>query len=106
MEQALDFNLVLGIVFGLLGVFLLILWIAVPFLVFSIRKRLDDTNRHLKEILARRPEEILAKRLQEIQVELRALAKATQIQEKTTNRRHSHRVTQLYRTPTREEPER
>jgi F0F1-type ATP synthase membrane subunit b/b' len=56
MEQALDFNLVLGIVFGLLGVFLLILWIAVPFVVFGIRKRLDDTNRHLKEILARRPE--------------------------------------------------
>jgi F0F1-type ATP synthase membrane subunit b/b' len=109
MEQAVDLNLILGIIFGLLGIFLVVLWIAVPFVVFSMRKSLNETNRRLEEILSRRPEDILNKRLEEILLELKTLTKAMQtqaapIEEKSKNRRQKHRVTQLYRKPKEKDP--
>ena len=51
MEQALDFNLIIGIAFGILGIVLIALWIALPFAVFRIKQRLDETNRHLEAIV-------------------------------------------------------
>ena len=51
MEQALDFNLIVGIAFGILGIVLIALWIALPFTVFRIKQRLDKTNRHLEAIV-------------------------------------------------------
>ena len=51
MEQALDFNLITGIAFGILGIVLIVLWITVPFAIFGIKQRLDETNRHLKAIV-------------------------------------------------------
>jgi hypothetical protein len=51
MEQAIDFNLLLGIAFGILGLVLIVLWIALPFAVFRIKQRLDETNRHLEAIV-------------------------------------------------------
>ena len=51
MEQALDFNLIIVIVFGILGIVLIALWIALPFAVFRIKQRLDETNRHLEAIV-------------------------------------------------------
>ena len=51
MEQALDFNLIIGIAFGILGIVLIALWIALPFAVFRIKKNLDETNRHLEAIV-------------------------------------------------------
>ena len=36
--------------FFLLGVLLTILWTAVPFFVFSMHRRLGETNRHLLEL--------------------------------------------------------
>jgi hypothetical protein len=52
MEQALDFNLIIGIALGILGLVLIVLWIALPFAVFRIKQRLDETNRHLEAIVA------------------------------------------------------
>jgi len=51
MEQTLDYNLIIGIAFGILGLVLIVLWIALPFAVFRIKQRLDETNRHLKAIV-------------------------------------------------------
>jgi uncharacterized protein YoxC len=51
MEQALDFNLIIAIAFGILGIVLIALWIALPFAVFRIKQRLDETNRHLEAIV-------------------------------------------------------
>jgi uncharacterized protein YoxC len=51
MEQALNFNLIIGIAFGILGIVLIVLWITVPFAIFGIKQRLDETNRHLKAIV-------------------------------------------------------
>ena len=51
MEQALDVNLIIGIAFGILGIVLIVLWITVPFAIFGIKQRLDETNRHLKAIV-------------------------------------------------------
>ena len=51
MEQALDYNLIIGIAFGILGLVLIALWIALPFAVFRIKQRLDETNRHLEAIV-------------------------------------------------------
>ena len=51
MEQALDFNLIIGVAFGILGIVLVALWIALPFAVFRIKQRLDETNRHLEAIV-------------------------------------------------------
>lgn len=78
MEQALDIKLILVIIFGLLGLVLVDLWIAVPFVVFSMRKSLNEINRRLEEILCRRSEYLLDKRLEEIPLELKTLSKAMQ----------------------------
>ena len=51
MEQAPDFHLIIGIAFGILGIVLIALWIALPFAVFRIKQRLDETNRHLETIV-------------------------------------------------------
>ena len=51
MEQALDYKLIIGIAFGILGLVLIVLWVALPFAVFRIKQRLDETNRHLKAIV-------------------------------------------------------
>jgi uncharacterized protein YoxC len=51
MEQALDFNLIIGIAFGILCIVLIALWIALPLAVFRIKQRLDETNRHLEAIV-------------------------------------------------------
>ena len=110
MEQALDLNLIFAIISGLLGLVLVGLWIAVPFVVFGMRKSLNETNKRLEEILSRRPEYLIDKRLEEILLELKTLTKAMQtqatpIEQRTKTTRQSHRVTQLYRTPKREDPE-
>jgi len=62
IEYAVDLNLILGIIFGLLGLLLVGLWISVPVLVFSMREYLNQTNRRLEQILSIRPEHILDKR--------------------------------------------
>jgi uncharacterized protein YoxC len=51
MEQALDFNVIIAIAFGILGIVLIALWIALSFAVFRIKQRLDETNRHLEAIV-------------------------------------------------------
>jgi len=51
MEQTLDYNFIIGIALGILGIVLIALWIALPFAVFRIKKRLDETNRHLEAIV-------------------------------------------------------
>jgi len=109
MELAFDLNLILRIIFGLLGIFLVGLWIAVPFVIFSMRKSLNETNRRLEKILSIRPEDILNKRLEKILLELKTLSKsmrtqAAPIEEKSENRRQRHTITQLYRTPKEEDP--
>ena len=50
MEQTLDYNFIIGIALGILGIVLIALWIALPFAVFRIKQRLDETNRHLETI--------------------------------------------------------
>ena len=96
MEQAVDLNLILGIIFGLLSIFLVGFCIAISFVVLSIRKSLDETDRRL--------EDILNKRLKEILLDLKTLtepieSQAAPIEEKSENKRQRHRVTQLYQTP-------
>ena len=93
MEQAADLNLILGIIFGLLSIFLVGFCITISFVVLSMRKSLDETDRHL--------EKILNKRLKEILLELKTLtepieSQAAPIEEKSKNKRQIHRVTQIY----------
>jgi uncharacterized protein YoxC len=100
MEQAIDLNLILGIIFGLLSIFLVTFCIVVSFVVFSIRRRLDETNRRLEKILSRRPEAMLSQHLKEILLELKTLTEpienqAEPIEEKSTDRCQRHTVTQL-----------
>ena len=51
MERTLDYNFMIGIALGILGLVLIVLWVALPFAVFRIKQRLDETNRHLKAIV-------------------------------------------------------
>jgi|COG998Drversion2_1049125.scaffolds.fasta_scaffold43576_2 uncharacterized protein YoxC len=93
MEQAADLNLILGIIFGLLSIFLVGFCITISFVVLSMRKSLDETDRRL--------EKILNKRLKEILLELKTLtepieSQAAPIEEKSKNKRQKHRVTQIY----------
>jgi uncharacterized protein YoxC len=93
MEQTADLNLILGIIFGLLSIFLVGFCITISFVVFSMRKSLDETDRRL--------EKILNKRLKEILLELKTLtepieSQAAPIEEKSKNKRQKHRVTQIY----------
>ena len=93
MEQAADLNLILGIIFGLLSIFLVGFCITISFVVLSMRKSLDETDRRL--------EKIVNKRLKEILLELKTLtepieSQAAPIEEKSKNKRQKHRVTQIY----------
>ena len=93
MEQAADLNLILGIIFGLLSIFLVGFCITISFVVLSMRKSLDETDRRL--------EKILNKRLKEILLELKTLtepieSQAAPIEEKSKNKRQKHIVTQIY----------
>ena len=93
MEQAADLNLILGIIFGLLSIFLVGFCITISFVVLSMRKSLDETDRRL--------EKILNKRLKEILLELKTLtepieSQAAPIEEKSKNKRQKYRVTQIY----------
>ena len=107
MEQALDFNLIIAIALGILGIVLFALWIALPFAVFRIRQRLDETNRHLEAIMEQlkaqtNPRAIPSldetnKHLRVIVELLRRQTKATLVSKKPTKTRAGGRVSQLYR---------
>ena len=107
MEQALDFNLILVIAVGILGIVLIALWIALPFAVFRIKQRLDETNRHLEAIV----EQLKAltadgatpsldetnKHLKVIVERIGSQTEATLKRKKPVKTRTGGRVSQLYR---------
>ena len=107
MEQALDFNLIIRIAFAILCIVLIALWIALPFAVFRIKQRLDETNRHLETIV----EELKAltaagatPSLDETNKHLKVMverpkpqAKATLNRKKPVKTARSGRVTRLFR---------
>jgi uncharacterized protein YoxC len=107
MEQALDFNLIMGIAFGILCIVLIALWIALPLAVFRIKQRLDATNRHLEAIV----EQLKAltgagatlsldetnKHLKVIVERLKSQTEATLNRKKPVKTRAGGRVSQLYR---------
>ena len=80
MEQAVDLNLILGIIFGLISIFLVGFCIAISLVVLSIRKSLDETDKRFNEILSSRVENILNKRLKEILLELKTLTEPLESQ--------------------------
>ena len=73
MEQAVDLNFILGIIFGLISIFLVGFCLAISFVVLSIRKNLDETDRRINERLSSSIEDILNKRLKEILLDLKTL---------------------------------
>jgi hypothetical protein len=107
MEQALDFNLIMGIAFGILCIVLIALWIALPLAVFRIKQRLDATNRHLEAIVAQLKALTGAgatlsldetnKYLEVIVEQLRSQTEATLNRKKPVKTRAGGRVSQLYR---------
>ena len=107
MEQALDFNLIIVIAFGILGIVLIALWIALPFAVFRIKQRLDETNRHLEAIVEQLKALTAAgatpsldetnKHLKVIVERLRSQTEATLNRKKPVKTRAGGRVSQLYR---------
>jgi site-specific recombinase len=107
MEQALDFNLILGTVFGILGLVLIVLWIAMSFAVFRIKQRLDETNRHLEAIVEQLKALIAAratpsldetnKHLKVIVERLKSQTEATLKRKKPIKTSAGGRVSQLYR---------
>ena len=107
MEQALDFNLIIRIAFGILCIVLIALWIALPFAVFRIKQRLDETNRHLEAIVeqlraltaagARPSLDETNKHLKVIVERLRSQTEATLKRKKPVKTRTGGRVSQLYR---------
>ncbi|MEE9521110.1 MAG: hypothetical protein V3V43_05350 [Dehalococcoidales bacterium] len=107
MEQALDFNLITGVAFGILGIVLIALWIALPFAVFRIKQRLDETNRHL-EVIVEQLKALTAagatpgldetnRHLKIIVERLKSQARATLNRKKPVKTRAGGRVSQLYR---------
>ena len=106
MEQALDFNLIIGIAFGILCIVLIALWIALPFAVFRIKQRLDETNRHLEAIVEQLKALTAAgatpsldetnKHLKVIVERLGSQTEAT-LKKKPVKTRTGGRVSQLYR---------
>jgi len=110
MEQALDFNLIIGIAFGILGLVLIVLWIAVPFAVFRIKQRLDETNRHLEAIVEQLKAQTKAgatpsldetnKHLRVIVELLRRQIEATLIRKKQAKPPAGGSVTRLFRSKT------
>jgi uncharacterized protein YoxC len=106
MEQALDFNLIIVIAFGILGIVLIALWIALPFAVFRIKQRLDETNRHLEAIvqqLKAQAEAGATLSLDEINEHLKVLVERLKPNRATLDRKKpvktpgSGRVTRLFR---------
>jgi hypothetical protein len=107
MEQALGFNLVIAIAFGILGIVLVALLITLPFAVFRIKQRLDETNRHLEaivELLKAQTEAGAILSLDETNEHLKVIAERPKPQaEATLNRKkpvktpRSGRVTRLFR---------
>jgi len=106
MEQALDFNLITTIAFGILGIVLVALWIAVPFAVFRIKQRLDETNRHLEAIVEQLKAQTKAgatlrldetnKHLKVLVERLKPQARATLNRKKPVKTSRSGRVTRLF----------
>ena len=107
MEQALTFELIIGIAFGILGIVLIALWIALPFTVFRIKQRLDETNRHL-EAIAEQLEALTAtgatpsldetnRHLKIIVERLRSQTEATLNRKKPVKTTVGGRVSKLYR---------
>ena len=80
MEQAVDLNLILGIIFGLISIFLVGFCFAISFVVLSIRKSLDETDRRINERLSSSVEDILNKRLKEILLDLKTLTEPIESQ--------------------------
>ncbi len=107
MEQALDFNLIIRIAFGILCIVLIALWIALPFAVFRIKQRLDETNRHLETIVDQLKALTAAgatpsldetnKHLKVIVERLRSQTEATLKRKKPIKTSAGGRVSQLYR---------
>ncbi|MEJ2233479.1 MAG: DUF948 domain-containing protein [Syntrophobacterales bacterium] len=107
MEQALDFNVIIAMAFGILGIVLIALWIALSFAVFRIKQRLDETNRHLEAIVEQLKDLIAAgatpsldetnKHLKVIVERLRSQTQATLKRKKPLKTRSGGRVSQLYR---------
>jgi len=110
MEQAIDFNLLLGIALGILGLVLIVLWIALPFAVFRIKQRLDETNRHLKAMVEQLKAQTNAwttpsldetnKHLRVIVELLRRQTEATLISKKPVKPSTGGSVTRLFRSKT------
>ena len=107
MEQALDFNVIIAMAFGILGIVLIALWIALSFAVFRIKQRLDETNRHLEAIVEQLKDLTAAgatpsldetnKHLKVIVERLRSQTQATLKRKKPLKTRSGGRVSQLYR---------
>ena len=107
MEQALDFNLIIGIAFGILCIVLVALWIALPFAVFRIKQNLDETNRHLEAIVEQLKAQTKAraklsldetnKHLKVLVERLKPQARATLDRKKPVRTPSSGRVTKLFR---------
>ncbi len=107
MEQALDFNLITGVAFGILGIVLIALWIALPFAVFRIKQRLDETNRHLEAIVEQLKALTAAgatpsldetnRHLKVIVERLRSQTEATLNRKKPVKTRAGGRVSKIYR---------
>ena len=103
MEQALDFNLIITIAFGILGIVL----IALPFAVFAIKQRLDETNRHLEAIVEQLKAQTKAgatlrldetnKHLKVLVERLKSQARATLNRKKPVKTRAGGRVSKIYR---------
>jgi hypothetical protein len=110
MEQALDYNLIIGIALVILGLVLIVLWVALPFAVFRIKQRLDETNRHLKAIveqLKAQTNTLTAPNLDEINKHLRVIVEllrrqteATLISKKPVKPSAGGSVTRLFRRKT------
>jgi hypothetical protein len=110
MEQTLDYNFIIGIALGILGLVLIVLWVALPFAVFRIKQRLDETNRHLKAIVEQlkaqtdaRATPILDetnKHLRVIAELLRRQTEATLISKKPVKPSTGGSVTRLFRSKT------
>ena len=107
MEQALDFNPIIVIAFGILCIVLIVLWIALPFAVFRIKQRLDDTNEHLESIVEQLKALTAAgatpsldetnKHLKVIVERLKSQTEATLNRKKPVKTRAGGRVSKIYR---------
>ena len=108
MEQALNYNLIIAIAFGILGLVLIVLWIALTFAVFRIKQLLDETNRHLEAIMKQLKDQINSgdtssldetnKHFKVIVELLRSQTEATLISKKPVRPSLGGSVTRLFRS--------